>query len=477
MTSLWLTALLTGAKPESCNYPSPDCKSPTSSQLAFLLSSFALMSLGAGGIRPCSLAFGADQLDRPENPNNPRVLQSFFNWYYASVGISIMIAVTVIVYIQDSKGWPVGLGVPAILMFFSNLFFLIGSPFYVKRKAAKSLFTGFFQVISAAIKNRRLPFSADAWYHHTKGSNLVAPTNNLRNPETDLRADGNASDPWRLCTVDQVEDLKSLIKLMPIWSTSIIIAVTISQHSIPVYQARTLDRHMGPSFQIPPGSFGVFSILTLTIWVAIYDRLVVPRLARITGNPRGIGHKQRMAIGLLLSCVATALAALVETARRRTAIRQGLREKGQAVVDMSAMWLVPQHCVTGLAEAFNAIGQIEFYYSELPKTMSSIGVSLFSLGLGFGNLVGSLIVESVERATKSSGSGNWVADNPNKGHYDYYYWVLCILSVINFIYFLFCAWIYGPYKDDLSKVTDTETEDEDKKLEGLSKSRELAVLT
>ena len=51
---------------------------------------------------------------------------------------------------------------------------------------------------------------------------------------------------------------------------------------------------------------------------------------------------------------------------------------------MSAMRLVPQHCLTGLAEALNLIGQIKFYYSEFPKTMSSIGVSLLALGLGFG---------------------------------------------------------------------------------------------
>lgn len=43
-----------------------------------------------------------------------------------------------------------------------------------------------------------------------------------------------------------------------------------------------------------------------------------------------------------------------------------------AVIDMLAMWLVPQHCINGLAEALNAIGQIEFFYSEFPRNMSSI---------------------------------------------------------------------------------------------------------
>ncbi|KAI7989930.1 putative E3 ubiquitin-protein ligase LIN [Camellia lanceoleosa] len=70
------------------------------------------------------------------------------------------------------------------------------------------------------------------------------------------------------------------------------------------------------------------------------------------------------------------------------------------VVNMSAMWLVPQHCLVGISEAFNAIGQIQFYYSQFPKSMSSIGIALFTLGMGVGNLLGSLIVSILAHATK-----------------------------------------------------------------------------
>jgi len=64
---------------------------------------------------------------------------------------------------------------------------------------------------------------------------------------------------------------------------------------------------------------------------------------------------------------------------------------------MSAMKLVPQHCLTGLAEGLNLIGQIEFYYSEFPNTMSSIGVSLLALGSG----------SAPCWAAPSSGSSTW----------------------------------------------------------------------
>eukprot|EP00268_Persea_americana_P054500 TRINITY_DN6241_c0_g2_i3.p1 TRINITY_DN6241_c0_g2~~TRINITY_DN6241_c0_g2_i3.p1 ORF type:complete len:585 (+),score=95.96 TRINITY_DN6241_c0_g2_i3:52-1806(+) len=480
---LWLTAMIPGAKPDPCDQ---SCKTPTASQLAILLFSFVLMSIGAGGIRPCSLAFGADQVDREDNPKNARVMQTFFNWYYSSVSVSIMVSITVIVYIQDKKGWKVGFGIPALLMLLSAISFILGSPFYKKVKPCKSLFTGFAQVMVASYKNRGLDFppnNVDGWYHHSKGSKIVAPTDKMRflnkaciirNHEKDINPDGSASNPWNLCTVDQVEVFKSLVKVMPIWSAGIMNAVTINQHSFPVLQASTMDRHLSPKFEIPPGSFGVFALLALSIWVAIYDRMLVPLLARFTKRPRGLSVKQRMGAGVILASVATAVAALVERARRNTAIQQGVSENKYALVNMSAMWLVPQQCLTGVAEAFNAIGQIEFYYSEFPKSMASIGVALFSLSMAVGNLVGVLIVQIVDKFSRIGGKESWVADNLNKGHYDYYYWILSLLCAINFPYFLYCSWAYGYCNEELEAMALKKGEANEE--EAAHKSTELPIL-
>jgi solute carrier family 15 (peptide/histidine transporter), member 3/4 len=43
----------------------------------------------------------------------------------------------------------------------------------------------------------------------------------------------------------------------------------------------------------------------------------------------------------------------------------------------------------GLVEALNLVDQYMFYYTEFPKTMSSIGVSLQVLIMGFGAMLGS----------------------------------------------------------------------------------------
>ncbi|KAK6927366.1 Proton-dependent oligopeptide transporter family [Dillenia turbinata] len=455
-TLLWLTTMIPHFKPLPCDQFFQKCNPPTPLQLVLLFSSFGFISIGAGCIRPCSIAFGADQLAKRENPRNERALQSYFNWYYASIGVSTIFAFTVLVYVQDQFGWKVGFGLPVILMFCSAFMFLLGSSLYIKVKPSNSLLTGFIQVLVVAFKNRKLDFPTsnnNEYYFHGDDSNLLAPTNKLRflnkacianDFERDKRLDGSASDAWRLCTIGQVESLKALLRVFPIWSTGIVILLSLHQHSFLTLQANTMDRHLTSNFQIPAASFTGFYLLSITLWVVIYDRIMLPLLAKHTGKPRGLSTKTRMGMGLLISCAAMALAATVESKRRRMAIEEGYEENPRGVINMSAMWLVPQLALLGLAEAFNAIGQIEFYYSKFPKSMSSIAVAIFTLEMSVGNLVASLMVNTVNRVTEKDGKTSWLSTNLNKGHLDYYYWLITTLGVLNFGYFIFCCWIYGP---------------------------------
>ena len=171
--------MIRSARPECHEEP---CANPTPFQLLFLFSSLALMALGAGGIRPCTLAFTADQINNPENPKNESTMKSFFNWYYVSVGISVSISVIFIVYIQVKEGWGVGFGIPVGLMSFSAIMFFSGSSLYIKVKPNKSLLTSLAQVIVVAWKNRHLPLppkNSDTWYS-TNHSNLLQPTDKVR---------------------------------------------------------------------------------------------------------------------------------------------------------------------------------------------------------------------------------------------------------------------------------------------------------
>lgn len=461
MALLWLTTMIPQAQPPPCYQPSSICISPTTLQLILLCSSFSLMSIGAGGIRSSSLAFVADQLKQPDCRKNPRALEIYFSWYYVSTTFSIVVAITCIVYIQDNIGWGIGFGVPVVLMFLSAVFFFLASPFYVKLKAKSSLLTGMFQVILASYKNRHLELSSDAEYHFKKGSVLVVPTEKLRflnracvirDPNEDLTSDGRASDPWSLSTVGQVEELKALIKVMPLWSTGIMISASLSQNSFPVLQASSMDRHLTPNFEIPAASFGMFLVISVTLWIALYDRLILPIASKIAGKPVHLSPKQRMGIGLIFSLASIVVTAIVESIRRAMSVKEGYSDNPNGVVAMSAFWLVPQYCLSGLAEGFNAVGQNEFYFSEFPRSMSSIASNLIGVGMGAGNLLASIIMNAVNDFTGRGGNESWVSSDINKGHFDYYFWFLACLSFVNVIYFAVCSRAYGPGVGERSRA-------------------------
>jgi dipeptide/tripeptide permease len=478
MVVLWLTAMLPQVKPSPCVATAgTNCSSATSSQLALLYTAFALISIGSGGIRPCSLAFGADQLDNKENPKNERVLESFFGWYYASSSVAVLIAFTVIVYIQDHLGWKIGFGIPAILMLLAGFLFVFASPLYVKRDVSKSLFTGLAQVVAAAYvkRNLTLPDHHDSrdCYYRLKDSELKAPSDKLRflnkacaisNRDEDLGSDGLALNQWRLCTTDQVEKLKALVKVIPVWSTGIMMSINVSQNSFQLLQAKSMDRRLSSNstFQIPAGSFGMFTIIALISWVVLYDRAILPLASKIRGRPVRVNVKIRMGLGLFISFLAMAVSATVEHYRRKTAISQGLANDANSTVSISAMWLVPQYVLHGLAEALTGIGQTEFFYTEFPKSMSSIAASLFGLGMAVANILASVILNAVKNSSKQ-GNVSWIEDNINKGHYDYYYWVLAILSFVNVIYYVVCSWSYGPTVDQVrnDKVNGMRKEEEE----------------
>ncbi|KAL9376363.1 hypothetical protein Peur_030483 [Populus x canadensis] len=443
MVLLWLTTIIPGATVASCAQFSSICNNDaTTPQLLFLYFCLGLMSIGAGGIRSCSLAFGADQLSKRDSLKHAGILESFFSWYYVTSSASVFISMTCVVYIQEAMGWKVGFGVPVVLMILSTLSFFLASPIYVKPKAKASWLIGFARVLVASFRKRRIELSlldTDELYHHRKGSALVVPSERIRflnkacvikNPEEDLMPDGRASDPWSLCTVDQVEELKALIK------------------------ASTMNRHMITSnFEIPAGSFYAFLLLSATMWIALYDRVIIPLASKITGKPTRLGLKQKIGIGILVSAASMSVLAIIERVRREIAIREGISDIPDAVTHMSAMWLLPFYFLLGFSEAMNGVGLNEFFYTELPKSMSSVASNLFSIGLSAASLVASFIVSNVRGFISEANQESWVSSNINKGHYDYYYWLLSSLGFANFIYYLACSKAYGPCKGGQSGIT------------------------
>jgi peptide/histidine transporter 3/4 len=256
---------------------------------------------------------------------------------------------------------------------------------------------------------------------------------------------GDFSNPWRLCTVTQVEELKILIRMFPIWATGIVFSAVYAQMStLFVEQGMVMDTNVG-SFKIPPASLSSFDVISDIFWVPIYDRVIVPIARKFTGKERGFSELQRMGIGLFISVLCMSAAALVEIKRLQLARELGLVDKDVAV-PISILWQIPQYFLLGAAEVFTFIGQLEFFYDQSPDAMRSLCSALSLLTTSLGNYLSSLILTIVTYLTTQGGSTGWIPDNLNEGHLDYFFWLLAGLSFLNLLVYVVCARKYKEKK-------------------------------
>lgn len=244
--------------------------------------------------------------------------------------------------------------------------------------------------------------------------------------------------PWRLCTVTQVEEFKSIIRVLPIWASGIIFSTVYSQMSTMfVIQGNTMDQHMGPHFKIPSASLSLFDTLSVIFWVPVYDKVIIPIARKYTGNRNGFTQLQRMGIGLVISIFAMIIAGVLEVIRLDYVRRNNYYDL--ETIPMSIFWQVPQYFLVGCAEVFTFIGQLEFFYDQAPDAMRSLCSALSLTTNALGNYLSTLLVTIVTKVTTSNGRLGWIPDNLNRGHLDYFYWLLAILSSINFVVYLFIA--------------------------------------
>ncbi|KAH6799033.1 Major facilitator superfamily protein [Perilla frutescens var. frutescens] len=441
MLVLTMTAAFPKLHPEKClaKQENSKCSSGSSStgQLAFLYSGFVLLVIGASGIRPCNLAFGVDQFN-PKTDSGRRGIATFFNWYYFTYTFGMLLSLTVVVFVQ-SEHWAMGLAIPTFLMLLSCVLFFVGSTAFVKVLPDGSPLTNVVQTLVVAFKKRKLeylpPHEVPLFNHipsHSINSTLPL-TNQLRflnkasivTPDDEIKGDGSAGNPWRLRSLQQVEEMKCVVKVIPIWISGMIYNVALNQtQNYVVLQATQSDRHLGlgnNKFQIPQATYNVFTMIGMAIWILFYDRL----LRRI----RVLTILQRVGTGIAFIVLAMIVSGIVENRRRSVRVASS----------MSANWLIPQLLLAGLSEGMGIIGLVEFYYSQFPENMRSLGSSLLFAGFALSFYLSNLLISVVDLATK----GRWLAQDLNEGRLDLFYYVIAGLQFLNFIYFLLCAKCYN----------------------------------
>ncbi|KAI0498947.1 hypothetical protein KFK09_019845 [Dendrobium nobile] len=449
MATLTLSASVPQFKPPAC--VDSECPEATAIQYAVFFLGLYLIALGTGGIKPCVSSFGADQFD--DSDSRERVRKgSFFNWFYFSINIGALISSSFLVWVQDNCGWGLGFGIPTLFMGLAIGSFFSGTYLYRFQKPGGSPLTRVCQVVIASIRkwNVKVPLDSSLLYELPDKSSAIEGSRKLEHSDElkfldkaatlsdfDTKTEGS-SNPWTLCTVTQVEELKILVRMFPIWATGIVFSAVYAQMSTMfVEQGMVLDTTIG-SFTIPPASLSTFDVISVIVWVPVYDSILVPIVRRITGKERGFSELQRMGIGLFISILAMTAAAFVEIRRLDIAKAEGLVHV-KAAVPMSILWQIPQYFLVGAAEIFTFIGQLEFFYDQSPDAMRSLCSALSLMTTALGNYLSSFILTIVTSVTTRGGKPGWIPDNLNEGHLDNFFWLIAGLSFLNMLIYVFCA--------------------------------------
>nr|BEK82040.1 NPF transporter [Taxus x media] len=435
---LALTAIISSLRPPECRVGDHggSCRGPSTAQYGILYLYFLLTIVGSGGVSFISSAFGADQFEK-ESAEGMRQVQTFFNWYYFGLYSSVIVASTVIVYIQSNVSWAWGFGICVVLTAISVMLFFWGTNLYIRARPEGSPFTGLAQVVVACVRKRNLHLpsnSQDFYYGNIMDSAKLPPTPQFRflnKAAIKTSQDSPDPNPWKLCSVKQVEELKSILKTLPIMSSAIIPNIIASQMmTFAVLQALTMDRNLGPHFQIPAASFIVFGLLSSAIVLPVYDKLIVPFAA---GKGVKFTNLQRIGTGMLFYCVGLGVAAVVERKRLLQVKSASMQQ-----VSVSSLWLIPQIVIGGLGDPFLTVGWIDFMYNDFPESLHSTAMGLVSASSAVGFYFSSLLITVIHKNT------HWLTDDFNQGRLDYFYALLCGMGVLNVAYFL--AWSLW-YKD------------------------------
>ncbi|XP_030526791.1 protein NRT1/ PTR FAMILY 2.7-like [Rhodamnia argentea] len=440
---LSLTATFNSLRPEPCGDKSSSCKAPSNLQLAVLYTGIVLATLGASGVRFTTATLGANQFESQKDQS------TFFNWFFFAQYAGFVLSSTLIVYIEDSVSWALGFWLCVAANLVGLAVLVAGNRYYRHETPEGSPILSLARVLVASFRKWKLQLTLDGdeFYYGRHGQNKeveVPPKKNFRflnraavKTDGDTKPDNSIARPWRLCTVQQVEDLKAVIKVLPLWSSAIFLSTPIAvQNSMTVLQALTMDRHLGPHFMIPAGSVLVMVMISSLVSLALIDRCQSPSplWKKLTGSPPTVFH--RIGVGHLLNVLGMIASALIESRRLRTAHLHHLQNINNHSVPMSVLWLFPQLILVGIGEAFHFPGQVLLYFREFPANLSNSSTAMVSAMIGIAYYLSTVLVNLVRRST------GWLPENLNDGRLDCVYWLLAGVGLANFGYYLVCAKLY-----------------------------------
>ncbi|KZV15240.1 hypothetical protein F511_26386, partial [Dorcoceras hygrometricum] len=341
------------------------------------------------------------------------------------------------------KPWSLRFGIPAICTGVAMLLFFTGWSNYEKPDPEGSPLTNVCRVFVASTSKISVSFPLDDKdLHNESGQEPRRFTHTrclrclekaaIKLPNSGTGEQVNKS--WQLCTVSEVEEAKIAVRMVPMWLTFIAIGIVSSiTNTYFVEQANHLNRRIG-KWNVPLPVFLLLFTEAKTIYSCLYTTCITG--LKKYAPPTGI------ALAMILSVLCCITAAKIEKRRLNVIRKHDLLDKPDDDIPMSIYWLLFQFFLLAGVDSLSEKGIAAFYQDQAPDSMKEY-LNYFSKAVsGLGFMLSVVTVYAVGKISEKGGRQNWFQPTLSRSRLDKYYWVLAVLSSVNFVAFVVVACCY-----------------------------------
>jgi POT family proton-dependent oligopeptide transporter len=315
-----------------------------------------LIVIGQSGIKPNLSAFVGDQFRQDQR----HLLDRVYSWFYFAINVGSATSqiatpwllagcafATVKLCGNSATAW--GFGVPGILMAAALVIYLAGSRHYLKVPPTGRDPNGFLRVLS---------------------TRLFSGIDEARKRHGESALEGMRS-VFRIALV--------FVPIVALW------ALYLQYGSSWFNQAEKMDRDVF-GWHMESAQMESLNAILILIMVPTFAYVVYPALDRAGIRMTML---RRMAIGMFVAIPAFLSAAMIQRW-----IEDGAHPH--------IAWQAIQYVLISIAETMVSVTALEFAYTQAPRSLKGVIMSLWFLTLGTGNLITSLVRSKVEFASETN---------------------------------------------------------------------------
>jgi POT family proton-dependent oligopeptide transporter len=313
-----------------------------------------LVAAGAGGILPCASAFVGEQLPR----GDPSLLERVYGWFYWVINLGAAAANLAVPFLLQHHGAAVAFAAPSLAMTVATLVFWWGRRHYVIAPPSGHKPHGFVRVVARAIRR---------FGTHRAGEHWLDAARDVHPPEA-------------------VDGARAVLRVLGIFAAVTVFWALFDQTgSSWVIQAERMDLQVG-GWELAPAQLQALNPILVTLLVPLFTVVVLPRLER---RGRLLGPLAKMRVGMIATVLSFAVAAAL----------QMVVDSGRAT---SVLWQFPQYLLLTVGEVLVSVTGLEFSYTQAPRSMRSVIMSIWFLTVFLGNLLTLSVFQLIELGDAAS---------------------------------------------------------------------------